>query len=106
MFQIGQAARLAVNNGYPRIFDQHRLTLEEYEHRSKLWWTIYVIDRKLSSLVGVAPGFSDKDIAVAMPNIESALEKDLGMAFHVEISSQLGNVLNGRSLSYTWYNID
>jgi hypothetical protein len=58
-----------------------------------------VIDRKLSSLIGVVPAISDEDISLTKPEIrEGEDENDRSMAFHVEIMSELGHVLNGKSL--------
>lgn len=93
--QIGQATRIAITHGLDRRWDPQRNTRQEFEHRSKLWWTIYVIDRKLSSLIGVVPGLLDEDISLPKPDIGGTSTEDCAMAFHVEIMSQLGHILNG-----------
>ncbi|KAL2830427.1 fungal-specific transcription factor domain-containing protein [Aspergillus pseudoustus] len=92
---IGLAVRICVANGLERRWDSRRNTREEFEHRSKLWWSIYVIDRKLSSLIGVVPAISDDDISLSKPDIDAVGgDEDRSTAFHVEIMSQLGHVLN------------
>jgi proline utilization trans-activator len=78
-----------------RRYDAQRITWAEFEHRSKLWWTIYIIERKLSSLIGVPSALHDEDIALSMPPIDPAHRKDITVAFHVELSSQLGHILTG-----------
>ncbi|KAL3454096.1 fungal-specific transcription factor domain-containing protein [Aspergillus insuetus] len=91
----GLAVRICVAHGLERRWDSRRNTREEFEHRSRLWWSIYVIDRKLSSLIGVVPAISDEDISLPKPEVrEEADEDSRSMAFHVEIMSQLGHVLN------------
>lgn len=91
---VGQALRICLTQGLNRRFDAQRITREEFEHRTKLWWTVYVIERKLSSLVGVPPALHDEDIALSMPSIDPSQKSGLTMAFHIEISSQLGKILN------------
>ncbi|KAH7310012.1 fungal-specific transcription factor domain-containing protein [Rhexocercosporidium sp. MPI-PUGE-AT-0058] len=91
---IGQALHICLTQGLNRRFDAQRITKQEFDHRSKLWWTVYVIERKLSSLVGVPPALHDEDIALTMPSIDPAHKTSLTMAFHIEVSSQLGQILN------------
>ncbi|PVH75748.1 hypothetical protein DL98DRAFT_592883 [Cadophora sp. DSE1049] len=91
---VGQALRICLTQGLNRRFDTQRITRQEFEHRTKLWWTVYVIERKLSSLVGVPPALHDEDIALSMPSIDPSQKPGLTMAFHIEISSQLGQILN------------
>ncbi|RDW77513.1 hypothetical protein BP6252_05566 [Coleophoma cylindrospora] len=91
---IRQASCIAAANGLNRRYDEKRHTSAEFQYRTKLWWTIYVIERKLSSLIGVSPGLPDEDIALRRPAITGSNEEELPMAFHVEISSQLGHILN------------
>ncbi|RDW61368.1 hypothetical protein BP5796_11260 [Coleophoma crateriformis] len=92
---IRQASCMAAANGLNRRYDEKRHTSAEFQYRTRLWWTTYVIERKLSSLIGVSPGLPDEDIALRGPAITGASEEELPMAFHVEISSQLGHILNG-----------
>ncbi|KAH7378096.1 fungal-specific transcription factor domain-containing protein [Cadophora sp. MPI-SDFR-AT-0126] len=96
---VGQALRICLTQGLNRRFDAQRITREEFEHRTKLWWTVYVIERKLSSLVGVPPALHDEDIALSMPSIDPSQKSGLTMAFHIEISSQLGKILNETKLA-------
>jgi proline utilization trans-activator len=84
-----------------RRFDAYHLPPQHFEHRSNLWWTIYIIDRKLSSLVGVPTALHDEDIALPMPPIDVAHKQDSTFALHVELSSQLGQMLNGQCVSYS-----
>ncbi|KAL3417228.1 hypothetical protein PVAG01_11228 [Phlyctema vagabunda] len=91
---IGQAARMCLIHGMNRVYDAKRISLSEFEHRSKLWWTVYIVDRKLSSLVGVPSAVHDADIAVARPSMDGTKSKTLTFSLHVELSSQLGRILN------------
>ncbi|CAL3966147.1 unnamed protein product [Diplocarpon coronariae] len=90
---VGQAIRISLTQGLNRRYDAQRITPQEFEHRSRLWWTVYTIERKLSSLVGVPPSVHDEDIALPMPPIDPTNISDLTIALHVNLSSQLGRIL-------------
>ncbi|KAG4440570.1 hypothetical protein IFR05_003937 [Cadophora sp. M221] len=84
---IGQALHICLTQGLNRRFDAQRITKQEFDHRSKLWWTVYVIERKLSSLVGVPPALHDEDIALSMPPIDPA---DKSVVYGLGHQRQLG----------------
>lgn len=97
MDQIGQALRISLTQGLNRKFDAQRITKAEFEHRSKLFWTVYILERKLSCLIGVPPAIHDEDIAISMPFINTNHTRQMTRALYVELSSQLGQILNGMS---------
>lgn len=41
------------------------------EHRNRVWWTIYVLDRMVSSKIGLPTTISDEDISVVLPSTAS-----------------------------------
>ncbi|PBP24834.1 hypothetical protein BUE80_DR004218 [Diplocarpon rosae] len=90
---VGQALRITLTQGLNRRYDAQRITPQEFEHRSRLWWTVYTIERKLSSLVGCPPAVHDEDIALPMPLIDPTNMSSLTIALHVDLSSQLGQIL-------------
>lgn len=70
--------------------------MTEFTHRSKLFWTAYVIERKLCSLIGVPPKLHDEDIGLPKPTLAAANSvPEIIMVFHVDLSSQLGEILQG-----------
>ncbi|KAK9417732.1 putative Transcription factor domain-containing protein [Seiridium unicorne] len=91
---IGDAIGICLALGLNRKHDASRISQTEFTHRSKLFWTAYVIDRKLSSLIGVPPKVHDEDIGISKPSLvaENSVSETI-MAFHVELSSQLGEIL-------------
>ncbi|KAM0542667.1 hypothetical protein ACHAPJ_012699 [Fusarium lateritium] len=49
------------------------------EHRIRLWWSVYILDRFLSSKIGLPLSISDADISVDLPSTSSALSlEDFG----------------------------
>lgn len=63
----GQAIRMAMAKGLhsepsPVVMDERTC-----ERRRKMWWTIYIIDRRFTSQMGVPVAIQDEDITVAPP---------------------------------------
>lgn len=51
--------------------EMHGICLDEtYVQRCRLvWWTVYVLERRLSSLLGVPMGISEESISALFPSI-------------------------------------
>ena len=85
-----------------REFECGILSDEENEHRMKLWWTVYMIDRKLTYLMGVPLSLHDVDITVPKPALyDKNAVNDTAAAFslHIHLSTELGRVLHGKDIS-------
>jgi proline utilization trans-activator len=85
-----------------REFESGILSDEDNEHRMRLWWTVYMIDRKLTYLMGVPLSLHDVDITVPKPALHSGnTGNDTAAAFalHIHLSTELGRVLYGKDFS-------
>jgi proline utilization trans-activator len=47
------------------------------EHRVRLWWTAYILDRTCTSKIGLPVSVADDDIQVNLPNVDGAGDLDL-----------------------------
>ncbi|KAJ4024621.1 hypothetical protein NW766_000860 [Fusarium irregulare] len=89
---IGQAVRMAQSHGLhtdirsTSVGDQ----LAHYGHR--LWWTVYTLDRKLSSLMGIPNGTLDDHISAPVPQISEDDIHTSALAIHIKISQLLGSI--------------
>jgi hypothetical protein len=64
--------------------------LAQYGHR--LWWTVYTLNQKLSSLMGIPSGVLDDHISAPLPQIS---ENDIhlsALAIHIKLSQLLGSI--------------
>lgn len=93
--QIGQALRIAISQGLNRDSEADSIDAAASQHRSKLWWTVYIIDRRACALMGSPSGIRDQDIFLPelLPQSVSS-ENDFALAMHVKISSHLGRILD------------
>ncbi|KAK1146751.1 Transcriptional activator [Aspergillus melleus] len=64
---IGLALRMAVSLGlHQEVMDQ-AISTEEREHRRRVWWSVYSLDRLLSLTLGRPFSIQDVDINLALP---------------------------------------
>ena len=48
------------------------------EHRVRLWWTAYILDRTCTSKIGLPVSIADDDIQVNLPSVDGAGSLDSG----------------------------
>ncbi len=95
--------RIALSLGLNRNTYPNTLSPQQHQHRIKLWWSLYVLERKLSVLMGAPLSLDDdKDINVSSPDTvtapESSTEGEI-LALNVLLSSLLGKVINSKNIS-------
>lgn len=62
-----------------------------------VWWTVYVLDRQMSSLMGVPLALKDSDISTPLPAFAGSRQKSLALEIHVKLSRILSHILNSES---------
>ncbi|KAK1848088.1 C6 transcription factor [Colletotrichum chrysophilum] len=92
--QIGQAFRIAMTQGLHREPLSGLLTDTEANRLRCIWWTIYILDRKLSSLMGAPNSIQDSDITVHLPRSDPVVQKYKALSLHVVLSKLHAKVLN------------
>ena len=69
---------------------------EHLVHRGRcIWWTVYALDRRLSSIMGVPDSIRDEEITAKFPLIEDDTAMT-ALLIHFRISRLLGNVISSK----------
>lgn len=71
-FYFGMALRATLILGWHTDTEEHILNRFELEHRRRLWWTIYMYERMLSSKAGLPLSFTDHSVTTKLPSDFSA----------------------------------
>lgn len=66
-FYFGQALRTCLILGLHVDSQSDTLSRSEIEHHRRLWWTVYMFERMLSSKAGLPLSFTDYTISTALP---------------------------------------
>ncbi|EXF74544.1 hypothetical protein CFIO01_11795 [Colletotrichum fioriniae PJ7] len=91
---IGQAFRIAVSQGLHREPLKNLVSDSEANRLRCVWWTLYILDRKMSSLMGAPNSIQDSDITVQLPRSDPVVHKYKALGIHVVLSQLLAKVLN------------
>lgn len=67
-FYFGQALRTCLVLGMHVDSQSDTLSRFEIEHRRRLWWTVYMFERMLSSKAGLPISFTDYTISTELPS--------------------------------------
>ena len=97
---IGQAARIALSYGLHAEIQSIDMGDHMVQRCRKIWWTIYNLDRKLSSLMGSPNLLNDQDITTPLPVFTESTATTDAFAINVKMSRLLGHVVG------TVYSID
>lgn len=91
--QIGLALRLSLSKGLHREIESVDMNNTETQRRHAIWWTVYILDGKLSSLMGAPTSINDEDVTVPLPALTNAHTAN-GLGVHVRVSRLLAKVVN------------
>lgn len=94
--QLGIALRISLSQGLHRDMSGDSHSESEAVRRRNLWWTLYVLDRKFSSLMGAPSSIQDGDIAVSLIMPRQVPQKANSLEVHVKLSCLIAKVLNSK----------
>ncbi|CAK7895369.1 proline utilization trans-activator [[Candida] anglica] len=66
-FYFGSALRSTLILGWHVDADKENLNRFELEHRRRIWWTVYMYERMLSSKAGLPLSFADDSVSTEFP---------------------------------------
>ncbi|KAK4613741.1 Proline utilization trans-activator [Fulvia fulva] len=83
---IGQAFRLAVEQGLHTDMQSLHLPDAMVERCREVWWTVYILDRHMTSLMGVPMSLSDDEITACLPTFAGQTKKAIALSLHVRLA--------------------
>ncbi|KAI0974870.1 fungal-specific transcription factor domain-containing protein [Xylaria arbuscula] len=91
---IGQAMSMALSQGLHRELVGDDLTDEDIERYHAVWWTIYILYRRFSSLMGAPNSIRDDDITVPLPDFQQDSPSAKAMSLQVSLARLHAQVLS------------
>lgn len=96
---IGLAIRMAISLGLHQEVDDPMVDTVEREHRRRVWWSVYSMDRIISVKSGNPISIHDEDIDVRWPNPMPGIDANLSpprvLAHYTQLSRILGKIGEG-----------
>ncbi|CAK7207715.1 hypothetical protein SEUCBS139899_010526 [Sporothrix eucalyptigena] len=87
---IGQAVRVAMSHGLHTHMQIQDMGEKLVFRCRRIWWTIYILNRKMSSLMGAPNSVHDEDITAPLPVFPDNKTNTAIFKVHVELSQVLG----------------
>lgn len=74
--------------------EMHGICLDvDFVQRSRLvWWTVYVLERRMSSLLGVPMGISEESISASFPSASTLGQSSIVLEMQVMLCQILAKV--------------
>ncbi|KAL2208297.1 hypothetical protein CC79DRAFT_1357747 [Sarocladium strictum] len=91
---ISTALRLAVTHGFHRQTGTHRLILSERVQLNRLWWTVYIQERRLAAATGNPCGISDDSIEIDLPRDSPGFVPAAPLHLNVKIARITGRIIS------------
>jgi proline utilization trans-activator len=89
---IGQALRIALEQGLHTDMENHALG-DIKERARRIWFTVLLLDRQMSSLMGLPPALRDEDISAKLPSFGGSVSRVRGLDIHARLSSVLATIV-------------
>ncbi|KAJ5797368.1 uncharacterized protein N7503_006664 [Penicillium pulvis] len=83
---IGLALRLAIALGYNLPENEQSCLPSQCAHRVRLWWTVYMLDRRLSSGLGLAAGADERQLRAGYPRHAVGFQSPVAITINVRIA--------------------
>ncbi|KAB8231916.1 Zn(II)2Cys6 transcription factor [Aspergillus alliaceus] len=91
---IGLALRLAIALGCDKPTREQRCLPSEAAHRVRLWWTVYMLDRRLSSGLGLAAGSDERQLRAELPRQAIGFQSPIALAINVRIARATDEIMS------------
>lgn len=88
--------RMALVEGWHRALPVEQLGEKMVERCKNIWWTIYILDSRFSSLIGTPNSVNDEDITAMLWDLRNCSQEAAALTLHVKISQVVTRVLNSK----------
>ncbi|TDZ25306.1 putative transcriptional regulatory protein [Colletotrichum orbiculare MAFF 240422] len=89
---IGQAVRLAMGEGMHTDMPAEQLGEAYVERCRRLWWTVHILDREITSLMGLPPSVHDDYVLCQLPTYSGSLQRTAALRMRIKLSEVIGSI--------------
>ncbi|KAI1861304.1 uncharacterized protein JN550_010983 [Neoarthrinium moseri] len=91
---IGDAMRTALCYGMHTDMPVAQLGEEHVQRCRKIWWTVYVLDRQMTSLMGLPQSVRDQDISCQVPIFQESNQRTTTLGMHIQLARVVTEINN------------
>lgn len=86
--------RMALVEGLHRPLPVEQFGEKAVERGNNIWWTVYILDRKFSTLIGSPNSVNDEDVTAPLWNARICSQRAAALSLNVKITQVTSRVLN------------
>ncbi|XPS72374.1 hypothetical protein M3J09_004539 [Ascochyta lentis] len=83
---IGQAMRIALIQGMHTDMPVMNLGDVVVQRCRKIWWTIFILDRHMTSLMGLPQSIRDEDVSCQLPNYQNSPQRAAALNMQIKLA--------------------
>ncbi|KAF5001851.1 hypothetical protein FDECE_10840 [Fusarium decemcellulare] len=92
---IGQAMRVALGQGMHTDMPLEHLGEQIVERSRRIWWTVYVLDREMTSLMGLPQSIHDDDVHPQLPHFSGSTHRVAALHMQIRLCRSIASVGRG-----------
>ncbi|KAJ5772423.1 hypothetical protein N7520_002952 [Penicillium odoratum] len=89
---IGSAMRMAMAEGMHTQMPVEYLGEKLVQRCRKIWWTVYILDREMTSLMGLPQSLSDDHVNTLLPEFPGSAQRTAGINMHIKLSRIIAEI--------------
>jgi proline utilization trans-activator len=93
---IGQAMRISLAQGMHTDMPVADLGEPVVQRCRKIWWTVYILDRQMTSLMGLPQNIRDDDITCRLPNFPGSTQRTAALDMQIKLSRIYADISRSR----------
>jgi len=67
----------------------------------KIWWTVYILDRQMTSLMGLPQSIRDDDISCQLPNYSGSAQRAAALSMQIKLARIYAEIARSKSTPKT-----
>ena len=84
--------RIALAQGMHTDMPAAQLGEDVVQRCRKIWWTIYILDRQMTSLMGLPQSIQDDQLYHALPSFSGSPQKVIGVAMQIKMCQIIAEI--------------
>ncbi|KAH8807875.1 Zn(II)2Cys6 transcription factor [Xylogone sp. PMI_703] len=89
---IGQAKRMALGQGMHTDMPIRYLGEALVQRCRKIWWTVYILDREMTSLMGLPQAINDNDVQTPLPTFLGSVQRTQTLNIQIKLSRIIAEI--------------
>lgn len=65
----------------------------------KIWWTVYILDREMTSLLGLPQSINDDHVNALLPSFAGSIQRTAAINMHIKLSRIIAEISSSKLIN-------